>query len=226
MTTNGKFVIGAIVGLTIYVILDTSLPDGKLKLALEVVMFMGAMGYALFLGRQEYQARVHRDATNKPTEVAKSTHHEPLSDKEIKYLRKRMWQKMAAVVFAFLLVFSIYLVTTHFFLPLLLGQPGIYLFWILSGSILVGAVYLFGKRLGKQQQDIRQGMKLVIVGNLSRWERYPYNENDYVIYVEEIPIRVKPGLFEMFAKGDALEVHVFEPWKNMLLHFHKIEKDQ
>lgn len=223
MTTKKFWILPLAVGFLIYILLESLLPDSQYKVALEMLLFIGAMVYFGFVGRQEYKARKNRDSANTKTEIVKSMREEPLSKTEITFLKKKMNRKMAAAIGSFLFIFCIYLVVTNFFLPVLFGQLGEYLFWILSGAIFFAAIYLFGKHIHKLRQDIRNGKKLVVVGNLLHWKHYQYNENDYVLYVDEIAFRVKPAVFEKYAKGDAIEVHLFEPWQNTLLFEKKID---
>jgi len=187
------------------------------------LMIIGVLIYAFFVGRQEYTSRKNRDSANEKVEIVKGTREEPLSNADITFLKKKMNRRMAAAMGAFLFIFCIYLVVTNFILPTLFGPLGEYLFWILSGAIFFAAVYLFGKHIQKLRQDIRSGKKLVVVGNVSRWEKYPYNDYEYVFYVDDIAFRVKSSIFEKYLKGDALEVHLFKPWQNTLLFEKKIE---
>jgi hypothetical protein len=223
MTTNKFWLLPLAIGFLIYILADSFLPEGPYKVALEIFLFIGAMVYCGFVGRQAYNARRNRDSANTKTEIVKSTREEPLSNTDITFLKKKMNRTMAAAIGSFLFIFCIYLVVTNFFLPVLFGQLGEYLFWILSGAIFVAASYLFGKRIYKLRQDIGTGKKLVVVGNLLDWRPYQYNENDYVFYVDEIAFTVKRAVFEKYAKGDAIEVHLFEPWQNTLLFEKKID---
>ena len=224
--TKKKLIVLALVGGLSYILLDSLLPDSRYKVAMEMLLFIGVGVLSAFVGRQAYKARKNRDSTNTKTEIVKSTREEPLSKTEITFLKNKMNRKMAAAIGAFLLIFCIYLVAANFFLPALFAELGEYLFWILSGAIFFAAVYLFGRQINKLRQDIRNGKKLVVVGNLSRWEKYQYNENDYVLFVDEIAFRVKSPIFEKYAKGAAIEVHLFEPWQNTILFEKKIENSQ
>jgi hypothetical protein len=217
MTTKKFWILPLAIGLLIYILADSLLPDSQYKVALQMLLFIGAMVYCGFVGRQEYKARKNRDSANTKTEIVKSMREEPLSKTEITFLKKKMNRKMAAAIGSFLFIFCIYLVVTNFFLPVLFGQLGEYLFWILSGAIFFAAIYLFGKHIHKLRQDIRNGKKLVVIGNLRHWESYNNNDTDYVMYIDEIGFRVKPATFEKYAKGDAMEVHLFQPWENTLL---------
>ena len=221
-----KLIILIIVVCLISALVESFLPNFPYLGAIEVFLIIGVLVYAFFVGRQEYIARKKRDSENEKVEIATSKREELLTKTEITFLKKKMNRKMMAASGAFLFIFCIYLVAFNFLLPALLGEWGKYLFWILSGAIFCTAVYLFGKRIHKLRHDLRNGKKLVVIGNLSRWEHYPYNENDYVLYVDEIAFRVKPAIFEKFAKGDALEVHLFEPWQNTILFIKNIEKGQ
>lgn len=217
MTTKKFWILPLAIGFLIYILVDSLLPDSQYKVALEMLLFIGAMVYCSFVGRQEYKARKNRDSANTKTEIVKSMREEPLSKTEITFLKKKMNRKMAAAIGSFLFIFCIYLVVTNFFLPVLFGQLGEYLFWILSGAIFFAAIYLFGKHIHKLRQDIRNGKKLVVIGNLRHWESYNNNDTAYVMYIDEIGFRVKLATFEKYAKGDAMEVHLFQPWENTLL---------
>jgi phosphatidylglycerophosphate synthase len=221
-----RLIILIVVVCLISALAESFLPNFPYLGAIEVFLIFSVLVYAYFVGHQEYRARRKRDSENEKVEIATSKREEHLSKSEITFLKKKMNRKMMANMGAFLFIFSIYLVAFNFLLPALLGEWGKYLFWILSGVIFFTAVYFFGKRIHQLRQDLRNGKKLVVVGNLSRWENYPYNENDYVFYVDEIAFRVKPAIFEKFAKGDALEVHLFEPWQNAILFIKKIENGQ
>ena len=191
-------------------------------MTLEVLIVITVFVFAIWSGRQVYNARKHRDATNPKTEVAKSAHEEPLTEAEIRFLKNKINRKMAGVVLASLLWFCIYLVVTYFFFPVFFGTMGVYLFWILGVIIFVTAAYLIVRRVTQLKKDIRMGKKLVIVGTIARWEKYPYNEDDYLLFIEEYSFRVPPTIFKKYAVGDALEVHLFQPWQNTVLFEKKI----
>lgn len=222
--TTGKFIVFCLLVGLVYVFLDTLVPDGPFKVVLEGLLFIGACVYAALVGRQIFKRRKRLDAANVKVECVRSTRAEALSEVDVTLLKRQMTRKMAAAIFLFLFIFSIYLVVTNFILPVLFGSMGESLFYIQAGVIFFVAVYFFGKRIRRLRQEIHDGKKLVVVGNVSRWTHYPYNENDYVLYVDEIAFRVKPGVFDKYLIGDAIEAHLFEPWKNTLLFEKKIEK--
>ncbi|MDZ4716799.1 MAG: hypothetical protein SH819_15140 [Cytophagales bacterium] len=221
MTTKKLFLL-TIAGGIVYFLLASLLPDSGYLVGIGVFFVLGLFVFSALTGHQAYQARKNRDSTNKRTEIEEGTREVSLSEKEITFLKKKMWRKMATSIFAFLFIYSIYLTAANFFLPLLFGELGTYLFWILSGAIFFAAVYFFEKHIHKLRKDIRNGNKLVVVGNVTRWAHY--NENDYVLYVDQISFRVNPATFAKYAKGDAIEVHLFEPWQNLVLSDKRIEK--
>lgn len=221
---TGKLIVFVLVVGMVYMFLDSLMPDGPFKVVLEGLSLIGICVYAAFVGRQIFKRRKRLDAANVKVECVRSTRVEALSEVDVTFLKRQMTRKMAAAMFLFLFIFTIYLVVTNFMLPVLFGSMGESLFYIQAGVIFFVAVYFFGKRIRRLRQEILDGKKLVVIGNVSRWTHYLYNEDDYVLYVDEIAFRVKPAVFDKYLIGDAIEAHLFEPWKNTLLFERKIEK--
>jgi|JI9StandDraft_1071089.scaffolds.fasta_scaffold92139_2 hypothetical protein len=89
--------------------------------------------------------------------------------------------------------------------------------------ILVGFSWLFIRDIQKLSHHILTGKKTIVRGIVTN-KRIEGDETDtYFLEIDSLSVYVEKKIYNKYEVGDGIEIHLFKPRHNMLLHEAKIE---
>ena len=91
-------------------------------------------------------------------------------------------------------------------------------------ALIVFTLVLSWRDIKRLEGHIKNGMKTIVRGEITR-QRYSGGNKEsriYYLYMDQLKIRVPPGVYEQYKIGDKVEFHIYKPLYNLLLHVEKI----
>jgi len=203
-------------------LLSGLLPDfsGKVTVVIGILIIIMTIYY--YQDIKKFKKVVKAETITDRVVISPTVTSADFTDADLKRLRKVRNGKLASIAIVFLVPFAIFQVFSHFFFPKFFPEAGGLLAWVLTVGIGGLGVVYFYKRFVKFNRQLREGKKTVVVGYVLAKEVYNSDSHEYLLHIEGYEVIVNWHLFEKYAKGDAIEVHLFEPWKNLLLFERKM----